>query len=263
MDTASLARHITAKQLSPVEVLDAVLDRLDRLDPTLHIFATVMTDHARQDAKRIETDLAAGVGGRASCRGAHWREGPDLHQRDPNDVRVARLRRLHADEDDVVVERIKAAGAIVIGKTQVPEFGYSGTGQTPLAEPGQQIHLRVGQVDSLDPLCAGPGGGRAGHAADATAAFAEGNARMSTPVDARWHRRHARSILAGVALADGWGGPGPLAHRGPGILRDSWPRSARLGMPRPAVPHRLPGAATRPSCRCPAGKAASQRRHRP
>jgi aspartyl-tRNA(Asn)/glutamyl-tRNA(Gln) amidotransferase subunit A len=39
------------------------------------------------------------------------------------------------DEDDVVVERIKAAGAIVIGKTQVPEFGYSGTGQTPLAEP--------------------------------------------------------------------------------------------------------------------------------
>src|SRR6185436_7013948 len=37
------------------------------------------------------------------------------------------------DEDDVVVERITAAGAIVIGKTQVPEFGYSGTGQTPLA----------------------------------------------------------------------------------------------------------------------------------
>jgi hypothetical protein len=39
------------------------------------------------------------------------------------------------DEDDVVVERIKAAGAVVIGKTQVPEFGYSGTGQTPLAGP--------------------------------------------------------------------------------------------------------------------------------
>ena len=39
------------------------------------------------------------------------------------------------DKDDVVVERITAAGAIVIGKTQVPEFGYSGTGQNPLAEP--------------------------------------------------------------------------------------------------------------------------------
>ena len=42
------------------------------------------------------------------------------------------------DDDDVVVERITAAGAIVIGKTQVPEFGYSGTGQTPLAEPTAQ-----------------------------------------------------------------------------------------------------------------------------
>jgi aspartyl-tRNA(Asn)/glutamyl-tRNA(Gln) amidotransferase subunit A len=39
------------------------------------------------------------------------------------------------DEDDVVVERIKAVGAAVIGKTQVPEFSYSGTGQAPLAEP--------------------------------------------------------------------------------------------------------------------------------
>jgi DNA-binding CsgD family transcriptional regulator len=49
--------------------------------------------------------------------------------------------------------------------------------------------------------------GRTGQAADATAAFAEGNARMSAPVDARWHRRHARSILAAAALADGWGDP--------------------------------------------------------
>jgi aspartyl-tRNA(Asn)/glutamyl-tRNA(Gln) amidotransferase subunit A len=39
------------------------------------------------------------------------------------------------DEDDVVVERIKAAGAIVIGKTQVPEFGYSGTGQSLRSRP--------------------------------------------------------------------------------------------------------------------------------
>ena len=36
------------------------------------------------------------------------------------------------DEDDVVVERITAAGAIVIGKTQVPEFGYSGTWVLPI-----------------------------------------------------------------------------------------------------------------------------------
>jgi aspartyl-tRNA(Asn)/glutamyl-tRNA(Gln) amidotransferase subunit A len=37
------------------------------------------------------------------------------------------------DDDDAAVERVKAADAIVIGKTQVPDFGYSGTGQTPLS----------------------------------------------------------------------------------------------------------------------------------
>ena len=35
------------------------------------------------------------------------------------------------DEDDVAVERLKEAGAIVLGKTNVPEFGYSGVGHKP------------------------------------------------------------------------------------------------------------------------------------
>src|SRR5690242_1066295 len=60
MDASSLAREVAAKQLSPVEVVDAVLDRLDRLDPRLHIFATVSADRARQEAKRLEAEIAAG-----------------------------------------------------------------------------------------------------------------------------------------------------------------------------------------------------------
>jgi len=135
MDTATLARRITARELGPVEALDAVLERLDRLDPTLHMFATVVPDQAREDAKRIEADLAAGreVGPLA---------GVPTGVKDlicTKGIRTASGSHAYAnfvpDEDDVVVERIKAAGAVVIGKTQVPEFGYSGTGQTPLAEP--------------------------------------------------------------------------------------------------------------------------------
>jgi aspartyl-tRNA(Asn)/glutamyl-tRNA(Gln) amidotransferase subunit A len=38
------------------------------------------------------------------------------------------------DEDDIVVERIKAADAVILGKTNVPEFGYSGVGHSPVAE---------------------------------------------------------------------------------------------------------------------------------
>src|SRR5207249_11142789 len=135
MDTVTLAGRIKAKELSPVEVVDAVLGRLERLDPLLHAFTTVTADEARAGARRIEHEIAAGreVGPLA---------GVPTGVKDlicTKGIRTASGSHAYADfvpeEDDVVVERIKAAGAIVIGKTQVPEFGYSGTGQTPLAEP--------------------------------------------------------------------------------------------------------------------------------
>jgi aspartyl-tRNA(Asn)/glutamyl-tRNA(Gln) amidotransferase subunit A len=135
MDTVTLAGRVKAKELSPVEVVEAVLGRLERLDPVLHAFTTVTADDARAEARRIEQDIAAGreVGPLAGVPTGV----KDLIS--TKGVRTASGSYAYADfipdEDDVVVERIKAAGAIVIGKTQVPEFGYSGTGQTPLAEP--------------------------------------------------------------------------------------------------------------------------------
>jgi len=57
MDTLTLARRIKAKELSPVEVVDAVLGRLERLDPVVHAFATVPADDARPVARRIEQDI--------------------------------------------------------------------------------------------------------------------------------------------------------------------------------------------------------------
>jgi aspartyl-tRNA(Asn)/glutamyl-tRNA(Gln) amidotransferase subunit A len=135
LDTITLARAVAAKELSPVEAVEAVLDRLDKLDPTLHMFATVVADQAREDAKRIEADIAAGrevgplAGVPTGVKDLIYTKG----------IRTASGSHAYADfvpdEDDVVVERIKAAAAIVIGKTQVPEFGYSGTGQTPLGPP--------------------------------------------------------------------------------------------------------------------------------
>ncbi|MGE3288527.1 MAG: amidase [Pseudonocardia sp.] len=135
MDTVGLARRIATKEISPVEVVDAVLERLERLDPVLHMFTTVVPEQAREDAKRVEAALAAGedvgpLGGvPTGVKDLIFTKG----------IRTASGSNAYADfvpdEDDVVVERIKAAGAVVIGKTQVPEFGYSGTGQTPLGPP--------------------------------------------------------------------------------------------------------------------------------
>ncbi len=128
MDAVSLAEHIRAKRLSPVEVIDAVLDRMDKLEPVLHAFCTPTPDQARVDAKRIEADIMAGreVGPLAGVpigikdlvmtKGVRTTSGSIVYKD------------FIPDEDDVVVERLKAADAVILGKTNVPEMGYSGAG---------------------------------------------------------------------------------------------------------------------------------------
>jgi Amidase len=144
LDTITLARAVAAKELSPVEAVEAVLERLDRLDPTLHMFTTVVPDRAREDAKRIETEIVAGreVGPLA---------GVPTGVKDlicTKGIRTASGSYAYADfvpdEDDVVVvERIKAAGAVVIGKTQVPgaeEDGGDLADQPNESAGGEQQH---------------------------------------------------------------------------------------------------------------------------
>jgi aspartyl-tRNA(Asn)/glutamyl-tRNA(Gln) amidotransferase subunit A len=134
MDAVRLAEEIRARRLSPVEVVDATLDRMDRLEPVLHAFCTPTPEAAREDAMRIEADLAAG-------RDVGPLAGVPVGIKDlvatkgvPTVMGSWAYRDFVPDEDDVVVERLKAAGAIVLGKTNVPEFGYSGVGHNPVFE---------------------------------------------------------------------------------------------------------------------------------
>ncbi|HEX2441185.1 MAG TPA: amidase family protein [Methylomirabilota bacterium] len=134
MDAVTVAARVRARRLSPVEVIDAVLDRLERVDPVLHAFCTPAPEAARQDARAQEARLTKGeeVGPLAGVpvsikdliltRGLRTTSG-SLAYRD-----------FVPEEDDVVVERLRAAGAIVIGKTNTSEFGYSATGHNPLFE---------------------------------------------------------------------------------------------------------------------------------
>ena len=132
MDALGLAELIQKKQLSPVEVIDAVLERMTTLEPALHAFCTPTPDNARADARRIEAELVAGntVGPLA---------GIPIGIKDlvlTKGVRTVSGSWAYADyipdEDDIVVERLKAAGAVVIGKINVPEFGYSGVTENPV-----------------------------------------------------------------------------------------------------------------------------------
>lgn len=134
MDAVTIARLVREKKLSPVEVVEASLARMEALEPTLHAFCTPTPDLARATAKQQERDIAAGrdpgplagvpvgIKDLVCTKGIKTVSGSIAYQD------------FVPDEDDIVVERLKAAGAIIIGKTNVPEFGYSGVGHNPVFE---------------------------------------------------------------------------------------------------------------------------------
>ena len=131
-DAASIAALVRSREVSPVEVIEAAIAAMERLDPELHAFCTPATDQARADARRLETRIRRGetVGPLA---------GVPVGIKDlilTRGIRTTFGSRLYADyvpqEDDVAVERLRAADAIILGKTNAAEFGYGGFGHNPL-----------------------------------------------------------------------------------------------------------------------------------
>lgn len=134
LDAATLAAKIRKKEISAVEVTEAILDRMDKLEPYIHAFCTPSPDFARKAAREVDRKIQAG-------------EDPGVLAGVPVGIKDLvctkgivtasgsfAYKDFVPDEDDVVVERLKDAGAIVIGKTNVPEFGYSGAGHNPVFE---------------------------------------------------------------------------------------------------------------------------------
>ena len=129
LDLAGLIRQ---KAVSPVEAVDAVLARIERLNPKLNCFCTTAADEARDAAQAAEVALMTGE----ALGPLH---GVPVSVKDlifTRHIRTTGGSRLFADhvpeEDAVCVERLKAAGAIVIGKTTMPEFGHKGVTDSPL-----------------------------------------------------------------------------------------------------------------------------------
>lgn len=144
---------------------------MDKLEPILHAFCTPTPEAARADAKRLEGEIMAGhpVGPLA---------GVPIGIKDlilTKGVRTASGSYAYVDfvpeEDDVVVERLKAADAIILGKTNVPELGYSAEGRNPIFEAtvnpwntaltpgGSSAGSAVAVATGMGPLALGSDGG--------------------------------------------------------------------------------------------------------
>src|ERR1700681_10225 len=121
-DIADVALKIRTRQISPCEIVDAHLERIERLQPKLNAFVHVDAEDARRQAQVAEASVLRGdaVG---------TLHGVAISIKSCIDVAgwpCPAGSRLRADyvacDDAVLVSRLKAAGAILVGNTNVPEF---------------------------------------------------------------------------------------------------------------------------------------------
>jgi amidase len=119
----ALAQRIRSRELSAVEVMDAHLARIERVNPELNAIVTLDADGARSAAAAADRALAEG-------RAPGPLHGLPIAVKDLEDTAGMRttygstIYRDHVPaEDALLVARLRRAGAIVIGKTNTPEFG--------------------------------------------------------------------------------------------------------------------------------------------
>ena len=127
-----LASAVAARELSPVEIVDTVLSRIDRLEPRLNAFATLTAERARDAARRAEAKVMSG-----DALGAL--HGVPVTIKDLTNTAGIPTERGSFTSQGVVptenapcVDRLEAAGAISLGKTTTSEHGWKGVSQSPL-----------------------------------------------------------------------------------------------------------------------------------
>ncbi len=127
-----LIPRIRSKALSPVELTRAVLERIERMNPKINAFCTVTAEAARASARAAEEAVVKGgrlgplhgvpvsIKDLALVKGVPAKFGSFVFEKRVGEV------------DAPYVRRLREAGAILVGKTTTPEFGWKALGDSPL-----------------------------------------------------------------------------------------------------------------------------------
>ena len=128
LELAEVSKAVQKKEVSPVELTRACLDRIEQLNPKLNAFITVTDTSALEEARKAEAEIARG----------EWKgplHGVPLAVKDLVETAGVRTTAASAvlkdyvpSADAEVIRRLKAAGAILLGKLNLHEFAYGGSG---------------------------------------------------------------------------------------------------------------------------------------
>lgn len=128
-------RLIRDRKLSPLELVRQCLARIERWDPVLRAYITVCAEAALAEARVAEREIAAGRW-RGPLHGLPFGVKDQLNSKGVLTTLGSRVLGSNVpDHDATVIARLKAAGAILIGKENLHEFGKGGTVDFPYGQP--------------------------------------------------------------------------------------------------------------------------------
>ncbi|HET6165754.1 MAG TPA: amidase [Marmoricola sp.] len=122
LSAAELVRRIGAGETTAAEVVDASLARIERRNPGLNAFSVVLAEQARADAARLDAERDAG-GPIGPLHGVPIGIKEEIDVAGCVTTFGGRGNSTPAADDGEVVQRLRRAGAVVVGKTRMPEFG--------------------------------------------------------------------------------------------------------------------------------------------
>lgn len=237
ISAGDLASRIRRRALSPVELTDALLERIERINPRINAYCTVAAEHARAAARAAEAAVMAG-GDLGLLHGVPF----SLKDLTPTaGIRTTMGSKIFEHnvptQDALLAERMRDAGAVLLGKTNTPEFGCK-----PLTD--NALFGATRNPWNLDRSPGGSSGGAAAAVAAGLGPLAEGSdLAASIRQPAAWSGvvgfKPSQGRVARVPQATGWAGMsvnGPLAR----TVRDAALMFAALVGPDPRDPLALP-----------------------
>jgi Asp-tRNA(Asn)/Glu-tRNA(Gln) amidotransferase A subunit family amidase len=168
LSASEAAKKIRDRSISPIELVEASLERIEERNGKVNAFITVLADHARSAAlaaqQALETNRPLGPlhGVPVAVKDLF-----DFKEGVRNTFGSVPLSEFVADRTSLHIERLEQAGAIIIGKTNTPEFGHKGVTDNLLVGPTRNPF-------DLTKNAGGSSGGSAAAVADHMVAIAQG-----------------------------------------------------------------------------------------
>ncbi|THE66662.1 amidase [Salinadaptatus halalkaliphilus] len=213
LTAAALARRIRDGEHSPTAVTETFLERIHERNDRTNAFVTVTEEYARERAEAAERALADGE----VLGPLH---GVPVAIKDLDDVAGCRttsgsllFEDRIADDHSPFVARLEAAGAIVVGKTNTPEFGLGTTTDNRVAGP-------TGTPFDPDRVSGGSSGGAAAALGDmlvplAPGSDAGGSIRIPASLCGVYGLKPTYGLIPNVSRPNGFASHTPFSHKGP------------------------------------------------